>query len=77
MWRISLPLELRVVNLCLRLFKAGAGRGRSVMRAGFYLVGVGAEVLKFMAHAVLAFFHRVARAKTHAPNHLGTRILGA
>jgi hypothetical protein len=29
-----LPLELRVVNLCLRLFKADAGRGRSVIAGG-------------------------------------------
>jgi hypothetical protein len=56
MWRISLPLELRVVNSCLRLFTAGAGRGRPVIAGGIYLVVVG-EVLKFMGHAVLAFFH--------------------
>ena len=44
--------------------------GDQSSRAGFYLVVVGGEVLKFMGHAILAFFHRAARAKAHAANHL-------
>jgi hypothetical protein len=61
MSRISLPLELRVVNLCYDLFEAGADRGRSA-RGGFDFAVGSDESLKFMRDAVLSLSHRATRA---------------